>query len=102
MTFENLTNAYMAIHRLREFFQDHSREIDPTIRLDRNSIDPVASLHDLIQDRFYGAWKCYGLKPFIHGGQIVYWDHRKLGVAFVDVVESGDLPDGITTEEPRP
>ena len=96
MTFKSLTDAYTAIHRLREFFDENAREIAPTIQAGRDSIDPVAILHDQIQERFYAAWRCYGMKPFVHDDQIVYWDHHKQKPGVVDIVESGALPDSIT------
>lgn len=102
MTFKDLTDAYAAIHRLREFFDENAREISPTVQRDRDTVDPIAILHDQIQERFYAAWSCYGMKPFVHNGQIMYWDHRKHKPGFTDVVESSDLPDGITAQEHRP
>lgn len=102
MKFKDLTDAYVAIHRLREFFDENAREINSAIQVGRDSMDPVAILHDQIQKRFYAAWSCYGFKPFVHNDQIVYWDHRKHKPCCTDVVESSGLPDSITAPEPLP
>lgn len=89
---KDLTDAYKAIHALRRFAEDHSDGISLVVRTAGSAVNPVALIHDTIQERFLEAWKMWGFKPFLHGDQVVYWCRHTNLPAFVDQVESDNLP----------
>ena len=87
-----LLEAYKAIHALRRFADDHATEITLiTTMASGQCVNPVAILHDTIQDETYSRWKALGRTPFMHKGQIVYWDSVRQKLAFTDPVQSHDL-----------
>ena len=87
-----LLEAYKAIHALRRFADDHASELSFIVTMaSGDCVNPVAILHDTIQDETYSRWKALGRTPFMHKGQIVYWDSVRQKLAFTDPVQSHDL-----------
>ena len=89
-----LLEAYKAVHTLRRFADNHATKITLiTTMVSGQCVNPVAILHDTIQEATYLRWKALGRRPFMHDGQIVYWDHGRQQLAFTDPVQSHELPD---------
>jgi hypothetical protein len=87
-----LLEAYKAIHVIRRFADDHASELSFIVTMaSGDCVNPVAILHDTIQDETYSRWKALGRTPFMHKGQIVYWDSVRQKLAFTDPVQSHDL-----------
>ena len=89
-----LIEAYKAVHALRRFADDHATEITLIATMvSGQCVNPVAILHDTIQEATYALWSRSGGKPFVHDGQIVYWDHKEHRMAFTDLIHSHELAD---------
>jgi hypothetical protein len=87
-----LLETYKAIHVIRRFADDHASELSFIVTMaSGDCVNPVAILHDTIQDETYSRWKALGRTPFMHKGQIVYWDSVRQKLAFTDPVQSHDL-----------
>ena len=89
-----LLEAYKAIHVIRRFADDHASELSFIVTMaSGDCVNPVAMVHDAIQNATYAQWSRSGCKPFVHDGQIVYWDHKERRMAFTDLIHSHELAD---------
>lgn len=87
MHMADLMTAYKAIHDLRRIADKHSDEINLSsfpIGSGGTHVNPVALLHDTIQERAYDLWASNGGEPFLWEGKIVWWDYRTNRIAITD------------------
>lgn len=101
MRLSELLDAYKAIHQLRKFADEHSGEIDLYARIEGATVNPVAVLHGVIQERTYKAIKrAAGGEPVMHRGQVVYWDASRLALTFADLRQAYEIDEEDTPAAP--
>ncbi len=85
-----LLDAYKAIHTIREFADKHSDSIDLVVRTGDGCVNPIAALHNAIQERCYKSLRL----PLLHRGQIAFFNHTRGGIDFVDAVQAYEITEG--------